>query len=63
MAAAVSPRYTDDPLAPAYWEAACQFLSALDERWASLIALHRDRALRSRGDAYQTLVRAVLGQQ
>ncbi len=63
MATAVSRSYTDDPLAPGYWEEACRFLSALDERWARLIAAHRDRALRSRGDAYQTLVRAMLGQQ
>ncbi|MCE2681307.1 MAG: DNA-3-methyladenine glycosylase 2 family protein [Burkholderiales bacterium] len=63
MATAVSPGYTDDPLAPGYWEDACRFLSSLDARWAGLIAAHRDRALRSRGDAYQTLVRAVLGQQ
>ena len=63
MATAVSPGYTDDPLAPGYWDEACRFLSALDNRWATLIAAHRDRALRSRGDAYQTLVRAVLGQQ
>ena len=63
MATAVGRSYTDDPLAPAYWDEGCRFLSALDGRWESLILSHRDRALHSRGDAYQTLVRAVLGQQ
>lgn len=56
-------RFCDDLQAPGYWEPACAHLSGLDGRWADLIDRHRDRSLRSRGDAYQTLVRAIIGQQ
>lgn len=56
-------RYCDDPQAPAYWESACACLAQSDARWHALIHKHRDRSLRSRADAYQTLVRAIVGQQ
>ncbi len=46
-----------------YWDEACEFLLAQHPAWAGLIARHRDRALRSRGDAFQTLARAITGQQ
>jgi len=52
-----------DPHAPAWWEAACAHLAQQDARWAELMRRHNDRSLRSRGDPYQTLVRAIVGQQ
>ncbi len=52
-----------DPHAPAWWEDACAHLAQLDARWAELMRRHNDRSLRSRGDPYQTLVRAIVGQQ
>ena len=56
-------RWCTDPQAPVWWESACAGLAATDSRWETLIRRHPDRSLRSRGDAYQTLVRAIVGQQ
>lgn len=56
-------RWCDDPLAPPWWESACEHLAASDPRWTNLVQSHRDRSLRSRGDPFQTLARAVVGQQ
>jgi len=56
-------KYTDDPSAPVYWDEACEFLITQHPAWVGLINRHRDRALRSRGDAFQTLARAITGQQ
>ena len=51
------------PDAPEYWEHACQELSSRDERIKEIIDRHREEYLRSSGDPYLTLHRAVVGQQ
>ena len=48
---------------PAYWQEATQTLSARDPIMANLIVAHRPFLLGTRGDAFQTLARAIVGQQ
>lgn len=52
-----------DPQAPHYWQRACEELSQRDAVWARLIEQHAERALRSRGAPYETLLRSLVGQQ
>ncbi|MEW6120045.1 MAG: DNA-3-methyladenine glycosylase [Pseudomonadota bacterium] len=52
-----------EPRAPAYWPAACAELAAADAVMAALIARYPDCVLGHRGDPFQTLVRAIVGQQ
>lgn len=49
--------------APAYWDKACTELAAADQVMAALIARYPDCVLGNRGDAFQTLARAIVGQQ
>jgi DNA-3-methyladenine glycosylase II len=49
--------------APAYWEPACAELAAADPVMAELIARYPDAILANRGDPFQTLARAIVGQQ
>ena len=49
--------------APAYWPAACGELAAADPVIAALIARYPDAVLGNRGDPFQTLARAIVGQQ
>ncbi|MFN7835044.1 MAG: DNA-3-methyladenine glycosylase family protein [Burkholderiaceae bacterium] len=63
MEAAQAFVHTDDPDAPAYWDEACALLACQHPVWRELISRYRDRALRTRGDAFQTLARAIVGQQ
>ena len=49
--------------APEYWEPACAELAAADPVMAALIARYPDAILANRGDPFQTLARAVVGQQ
>jgi DNA-3-methyladenine glycosylase II len=48
---------------PDYWPAACRHLSRRDRVFRKLIKAHPGITLRSRGDAFQTLARAIVGQQ
>ena len=48
---------------PSYWPEATRALSACDPVLARLIACHRALTVGSRGDAFQTLARAIVGQQ
>ena len=48
---------------PRYWRKATEELSARDPVMKAMIARHREFALGSRGDAFQTLARAIVGQQ
>jgi DNA-3-methyladenine glycosylase II len=48
---------------PEYWELACAELAAADPVMAALIARYPDAVLTSRGDPFQTLARAIVGQQ
>lgn len=49
--------------APAYWHTACVELAAADPVMAALIARFPDCVLGTRGDPFQTLARAIVGQQ
>ncbi len=48
---------------PEYWDRGCAELSAADPVMADLIGRYPDTVLTTRGDAFQTLARAVVGQQ
>src|SRR4051812_7373765 len=48
---------------PDYWRQACRQLSRRDPVFRKLVKAHPDITLRSRGDAFQTLARAIVGQQ
>lgn len=52
-----------DPDAPAYWQEACEALALQSPVWVELLARHSDRALRSRGAPYETMLRSLVGQQ
>jgi len=49
--------------APGYWRDACEHLSKKDRVMNRLIGLHGQTALASRGDAFATLARSIVGQQ
>lgn len=48
---------------PDYWDEACAQLMRADRVMRKLIPQHRATQLQSRGDAFQTLARSVVGQQ
>ena len=48
---------------PAYWSRAKRALAASDAKMARIIAEHPRVALASRGDAFSTLARSIVGQQ
>ena len=48
---------------PIYWEDACKHLSRRDRVMKKLIPKFGDACLRSRGDAFTTLARSIVGQQ
>lgn len=48
---------------PPYWADACKHLSRRDRVMKKLIALYPGAVLQSRGDAFTTLARSVVGQQ
>jgi DNA-3-methyladenine glycosylase II len=48
---------------PKYWQQACAELAASDPVMAALIAHYPDAILGNRGDPFQTLARAIVGQQ
>jgi DNA-3-methyladenine glycosylase II len=50
-------------MSPAWWESACAELSARDREMESLIARFPDSRLTTRGAPYETLLRAIVGQQ
>ena len=52
-----------DPLQPPYWDEACAELAARDPILAGLIETHKADVLRGSGDAFRTLVNAIVGQQ
>ncbi len=49
--------------APAYWNRAKRELKKADPVLAALISRHKGLTLASRGDAFQTLARSIVGQQ
>jgi DNA-3-methyladenine glycosylase II len=51
------------PASPAYWDAACRHLKRGDRVMKRLIPRFGEVRLQSRGDAFTTLARSVVGQQ
>lgn len=58
-------RVQTDPCvtSPAYWTEACAYLTDKDRVMRRLIQTHSDSILQSRGDAWTTLSRSIVGQQ
>jgi DNA-3-methyladenine glycosylase II len=48
---------------PHYWNEACKHLSAYDKIMAGIIKNYAGEVLHSKGDAFYTLARAIVGQQ
>ena len=53
----------DEVMTPEYWKAACAHLSKKDRVMKRLIPQFGDACLVSRGDAFVTLARSIVGQQ
>lgn len=51
------------PEAPLYWQEACRHLMKRDRVMKKLIPQHPGACLQSRGDAFVTLARSIVGQQ
>jgi len=51
------------PVTPAYWEEACKHLVKKDRVMRKLIPQFGDACLQTRGDAFVTLARSIVGQQ
>ena len=54
---------TDALAMPAYWQEACAHLMKKDRVMKRLIPQHGDVCLQTRGDAFTTLARSIVGQQ
>lgn len=62
-AAKKSPIIEVDVHTPPYWEEACKHLARKDRVMKRLIPQFGDACLESRGDAFTTLARSIVGQQ
>ena len=51
------------PVTPSYWEEACKYLIKKDRVMRKLIPKFGDACLQTRGDAFVTLARSIVGQQ
>jgi DNA-3-methyladenine glycosylase II len=51
------------PVTPEYWDEACRYLARKDRVMKRLIPQFGDGCLQSRGDAFTTLARSIVGQQ
>jgi len=54
---------TADSVTPAYWDEACKYLGKRDRVMRKLIPQFGEARLQSRGDAFTTLARSIVGQQ
>jgi len=54
---------TPDAVRPVFWDEACKHLMKKDRVMKRLIPQFKDAALESRGDAFVTLARSIVGQQ
>jgi DNA-3-methyladenine glycosylase II len=59
----LSPALAPKVFTPDYWDEACRHLMKKDRVMKRLIPQHGDVALQSRGDAFSTLARSIVGQQ
>lgn len=50
-------------ITPDYWDEACKYLMKRDRVMKRLIPQHGDACLQTRGDAFTTLARSIVGQQ
>jgi len=57
------PAVLDDAVSPAFWDEACRHLAKRDRVMKKLIPRFGEARLRTRGDAYTTLARSIVGQQ
>jgi DNA-3-methyladenine glycosylase II len=48
---------------PEYWKRACRELASRDEVLGGIIRAYRGETLATRGDAFVTLARSIVGQQ
>ena len=48
---------------PAYWQQSKEFLTHADPKLAKLILEHHQYSISSRGEALETLLRSIVGQQ
>ena len=48
---------------PAYWQQSKEFLTYADPKLAKLILEHQQYSISSRGEALETLLRSIVGQQ
>jgi DNA-3-methyladenine glycosylase II len=53
----------EPPGSPPYWDEACRYLARRDRVLKKLIPLFGEARLASRGDAFTTLARSIIGQQ
>ena len=60
---AVTKAETVKPITPVYWEEACKHLVKKDRVMRKLIPQFGDACLQTRGDAFVTLARSIVGQQ
>jgi DNA-3-methyladenine glycosylase II len=61
--AAVLPPANGSEITPAFWDEACKHLAKRDRVMRKLIPQFAEGRLQSRGDAFTTLARSVVGQQ
>jgi DNA-3-methyladenine glycosylase II len=59
----VSPAPVTQLATPDYWDEACKHLIKKDRVMKRIIPQHGDACLRTRGDAFTTLARSIVGQQ
>lgn len=60
---APTPGPIDNPTVPPYWDEACRHLARRDRVMKKLIPRFGEARLTSRGDAFTTLARSIVGQQ
>lgn len=58
-----SEQFPQSPNLPPYWREACEALGSADRALRSLIEAYPDAEFRSRGTPFETLLRAIVGQQ
>lgn len=63
MAASTADVATEALVTPSYWDEACKHLAKRDRVMRKLVADHGHARLYSRGDAFTTLARSIVGQQ
>jgi len=48
---------------PAYWQDSLQYLTSADKTLGDVISQYKDYSITPRGEAYETLLRSIVGQQ